>query len=49
MQVRANPRHFAVLPGHLYLDIETVVTETETYVVDEKIAKAAEFAEQLAE
>ena len=48
-QVRANPRHFAVLPGHIYPDVEKVVRTSEEYVVVEKIAKAAEVAEFLAE
>lgn len=47
--VRGNPRHFAVLPGHIYPDVETIVREADNYVVVEKIAKAAEVAEQLAE
>lgn len=46
MGVRANPRHFAVLPGHVYPDVESVVNETDGYVVVEKIAKAAELVEE---
>jgi 5-bromo-4-chloroindolyl phosphate hydrolysis protein len=44
-QIRANPRHFAVLHGHVYPEVEVVVGETQAYVVVEKIAKAAEVAE----
>jgi 5-bromo-4-chloroindolyl phosphate hydrolysis protein len=49
MAIRANPRHFAVLHGHVYLDVEKVVRETDSYVAVEKTAKAAEVAEELAE
>jgi hypothetical protein len=47
-EVRGNPRHFAVLPGHVYPEVEDVVRST-GYVVVEKIAKAAEVAEFLDE
>ena len=43
--VRSNPRRFAVLPGHVYPEVEIVVDEFDNYVVVEKIAKAAEIAE----
>jgi hypothetical protein len=46
--LRANPRHFAVLPGHVVPDIEHVVRESERYVVVEKIASAGELADALA-
>ena len=49
LAVRAEPRHFAVLPGHVYADVETVVRETERYVVVEKQAAAAAVAELLAQ
>jgi 5-bromo-4-chloroindolyl phosphate hydrolysis protein len=49
VQIRGNPRHFAVLPGHVYPDVEKVVSETDAYVTVEKIALAAEVAEELAE
>ena len=45
-QVRANPRRFVVMRGHVYPDIEDVVGEAYTYVVVEKIARAAEVVEQ---
>ena len=47
--VRAEPRHFVVRPGHIYLDVERVVRETNGYVVVEKTASAGETAEILAE
>jgi hypothetical protein len=34
-----EPRRFAVLPGHVYPDVEYVVSEFETYVVVEKLAR----------
>lgn len=46
--VRANPRHFAVLAGHIYPDVETVVTENGGYVIVEKTREAAHVAEKLA-
>jgi hypothetical protein len=36
MEVRSNPRHFLVLPGHEKPDIEAVVKETDDYNVVEK-------------
>ena len=45
--IRAEPRHFAVLPGHIYPDVEDVVRESNGYVVVEKIARAAAVAEVL--
>jgi hypothetical protein len=46
-EVRREPRHFAVLPGHVYPDVETVVSESRTYVVVEKIGQAGEVSEAL--
>jgi hypothetical protein len=46
--VRANPRRFAVLRGHVYRDVEVVVEETDGYVVVDKLAEAGKVAEQLA-
>jgi hypothetical protein len=43
--VRSEPRHFAVLPGHIYAEVETVVAEYKTYVVVEKLGKAADIVE----
>ena len=45
--IRANPRRFAVLPGHLDSEIEHVVTEAEGYQVAEKRGEAAAVAEAL--
>jgi hypothetical protein len=46
-QVRREPRHFAVLPGHIVPDVETVVAEHKTYVVVEKIGEAGEMVEEV--
>ena len=46
--VRKEPRHFAVLTGHVYPEVEKVVRETESYVIVEKNDVAGEIAEQLA-
>lgn len=43
--VRSNPRHFAVLDGHVYSDVERVVTAQGVYVIVEKLAKAGAVAE----
>ena len=48
MSVRANPRTFVVLPGHVYPEVEDVIREAEPYVVVEKFATAGEVAEQAA-
>ena len=45
--VRSQPRQFAVLPGHIYSDVERVVKEFRTYVVVEKLGQAGEAAEAL--
>jgi hypothetical protein len=45
--IRSEPRHFAVLPGHVYADVETVVRELAAYVVVEKTGDAGEAAEFL--
>ena len=47
--VRANPRQFALLPGHADPKLETVVTETGQYVVAEKFGDAALVVEQLSD
>ena len=46
--LRAEPRQFAVLPGHVYPDVETVVEECDNYVIVEKTAVAGDAAEVLA-
>src|SRR3712207_711486 len=43
--VRGNPRRFVVLHGHVYPEVEEIVSETERYVVVEKVGHAAEVAE----
>ena len=45
--MRAQPRHFAVRPGHVYPEVEAVVSESEQFVVVEKIGTAGEVAEIL--
>ena len=40
-RIRANPRQFAVLPGHVYVDVEAVVANESDYVVVEKTAAVA--------
>ena len=45
--VRGEPRQFAVLPGHVYPDVERVVEERDAYVVVEKTGAAAEVVEAL--
>jgi hypothetical protein len=44
-EVRANPRHFVVLSGHVYPEVEAVVSQLDGYVVVEKLAAAGETAE----
>ena len=44
--VRASPNQFAVLPGHVYPDVETVVSENERFVVVEKIGEGGKVAMQ---
>jgi hypothetical protein len=47
--VRGQPRHFAVLAGHVYPDVERIVKEFEHYVVVEKSGTAGEVADALTE
>lgn len=47
LRLRTEPRHFAVLPGHVYADVENVIRETEQYVVVEKFGTASDVAEIL--
>jgi hypothetical protein len=42
--VRANPKHFAVLPGHEDLRIARVVEQHDGFFVAEKTGEAAEMA-----
>ncbi len=48
LTVRSNPRQFAVLPGHVYPDVEAVIGDSDRYTVVEKLAAAAEVAEATA-
>ena len=48
-RIRANPRQFAVLPGHVYVEVEAVVAHESEYVIVEKTAaNAALVAEETA-
>jgi hypothetical protein len=49
LSMRDEPRQFAVLPGHVYPDVEVVVRESEGYVVVEKMGEAGAVAESLTE
>lgn len=42
--VRKNPRHFIVAPGHELPEIETVVARERSYQVVTKLGEAADFA-----
>ena len=44
--VRGNPRHFAVLSGHVDPDVEQIVRELNGYTVVKKSAEAGRVAEQ---
>lgn len=43
-ELRAHPNRFAVLPEHVYLEVERVVDEHDGYVVVEKLGAGASFA-----
>jgi hypothetical protein len=43
--VRSRPEQFAVLPAHVYPDVERIEQETKRYVVVAKIGEAAAIAE----
>jgi hypothetical protein len=45
--VRADPRHFAVHPGHVDGRFETAVAGNERFVLVEKLGEAGEVAEAL--
>jgi hypothetical protein len=47
--IRGNPRQFAVLPGHVIVDIERIVQQTDTYTVVEKLGAAGVVATEAAE
>ena len=42
--IRGHPNHFAVLPGHVYPDVEVIVSETDRYLVVAKIGEGADVA-----
>jgi len=44
--VRSQPNGFAVLPGHVYPDVENVVRENERFVVVAKIGPGAKIAKE---
>jgi hypothetical protein len=39
-QIRRNPKHFVVLPGHDVVDLERVLERTDRYAVVEKLPGA---------
>ncbi len=43
-EIRSDGRHFVVLEGHIYQDVERVVDEGSGYVVVEKLGLAAALA-----
>jgi hypothetical protein len=45
-EVRSKPDRFAVLPGHVYPEVEDVVYEKPQYVIVEKIGAAARVARE---
>jgi hypothetical protein len=45
--VRKEPRRFLVAAGHIYPDVEIVVSEHDSYVVVEKLGAAGVLAEEL--
>ena len=44
--VRSHPNQFAVLPGHVYPDVEDVVAEHDRYIIVSKLGVGAEIAEK---
>ena len=44
--VRAEPNQFAVLFGHVYTDVEYIVTESDRFVVVAKIGEGAKIARE---
>lgn len=44
--LRADPNQFAVVPGHVYLDVERVISENERFMVVAKIEAAAKVAKE---
>lgn len=46
-EIRREPQRFAVLPVHVFPDVENAISESGAYVVVEKIGQAGEVAEAL--
>ena len=46
-QVRADGRTFIVYPGHVYLEVERVLSENERFNIVEKLEEGGEIAETL--
>jgi len=46
-KVRSNPRTFIVCRGHIHPEVERVLSETDRYMVVEKIDHAGQIAETL--
>jgi hypothetical protein len=44
--LRSHPNRFAVLPGHVYADVEDTLSSNERFVVVVKIGAGAEIAEE---
>lgn len=47
-EVRSNATHFINAPGHVLLDVEQIVTDTDVYVVVEKFGEGGRVAALLA-
>jgi hypothetical protein len=45
-EIRANPHHFIVLPGHEEPDVEVVVEARPEYLVVEKVGEARRIADR---
>jgi hypothetical protein len=45
-QIRSDPRRFAVVQGHVLEDVEQIVSETDRFVVVQKLGDAAHEAEE---
>jgi hypothetical protein len=45
--VRSNPRTFIISPGHLYADVERVLSENDRFMIVEKLDNGGQIAESL--
>ncbi len=45
-EVRADPNQFAVVPGHVYSDVEKVVSENDRFAVVAKLGAGGQIARQ---